>query len=57
MDIIRTGKKPEIKEVEKEVEEIDHLSKTNRNNSRIILHFRNIYAFIASVADTVINRT
>lgn len=27
-----------------------------RSNSKIILHYRNIYAFIASVADMIINR-
>ena len=43
--------------MEKDIDDIETISKTNRNNSRIILHYRNIYAFIASVADQVINRT
>ena len=58
VDIIRTGKKPPVKEeVEQEVEDMQEASKSTRQNSKIILHYRNIYAFIASVADTIINRT
>ncbi len=36
--------------------ESEYSNKVNRNNSKRILHFRNIYAFIATVADRVINR-
>jgi dsDNA-binding SOS-regulon protein len=62
VDIIRTGKKParevlEQERAEEEEEEEARASKVSRHNSKAILHFRNIYAFLASVADTVINRT
>lgn len=62
VDIIRTGKKPAVKEEQPEEEYTPtaqdlEKEKWKRNNSKIILHFRNIYAFIASVADQVINRT
>lgn len=36
--------------------ESEYSNKVSRNNSKRILHFRNIYAFIATVADRVINR-
>jgi len=33
------------------------MSKITRQNNKRLLHFRNIYAFLASVADLIIKKT
>lgn len=33
------------------------MNKINKHNSKKLLHYRNIYAFLASIADLIINRT
>ena len=63
VDIIRKGKKSVegIDEVEKNEgkKPTNHknMNKVNKNNSKKLLHFRNIYAFLASIADLIINKT